>query len=243
MLKAKLLIYRLYQLFIAAPILLLLTILTALATTLGCTLGNASWWSYYPGMLWSRAMIRLLLLPVHVEGREHMDPQQSYVFVANHQGAFDIFLIFGFLNRRFKWVMKESLRNLPLVGRACEAADFIFISNNPKKIQDSHARARRILQGGVSVVIFPEGARTWDGKMIPFKRGAFQLACELQLPVLPMTINGPFEVLPRKAGFNFVHRHPLKLSIHEPIMPNGTGVDAERALMSEAQSVIQSNLL
>lgn len=236
-------LYRLYQLFIAAPILLLLTILTALATTLGCSLGNASWWSYYPGMLWSRAMIRLLLLPVHIEGREHMDPKQSYVFVANHQGAFDIFLIFGFLNRHFKWVMKESLRNIPLVGRACEAADFIFISHNPKKIQDSHARARRILQGGVSVVVFPEGARTWDGKMIPFKRGAFQLACELQLPVLPMTIDGSFHVLPRSAGFNFVHRHSLSLTIHEPIQPDGKGIEAERALMSEAQSVIQSVLL
>ena len=236
-------LYRLYQLFIAAPILLLLTILTALATTLGCSLGNASWWSYYPGMLWSRAMIRLLLLPVHVEGREHMDPRQSYVFVANHQGAFDIFLIYGFLHRHFKWVMKESLRNIPLVGRACEAADFIFISQHPKQIQDSHARARRILQGGVSVVVFPEGARTWDGKMIPFKRGAFQLACELQLPVLPMTIEGSFHVLPRSAGFNFVHRHPLRLTIHEPILPSGKGIDAERALMTEAQSVIQSVLL
>ena len=188
-------------------------------------------------------MIRLLLLPVHVEGREHLDSQQSYVFVANHQGAFDIFLIYGFLGRHFKWEMKESLRNIPLVGRACEAADFIFISKNPKKIQESQDRARRILQGGVSVVVFPEGARTWDGKMIPFKRGAFQLACELQLPVLPLTINGSFHVLPRKAGFNFVHRHPLKLTIHQPIQPNGSGVEAERALMSEAQSVIQSALL
>lgn len=233
-------IYRLYQLFIAAPILLLLTILTALATIIGCTVGNASWWSYYPGKLWSRAMIRVLLLPVHVEGREHMDPRQSYVMVANHQGAFDIFLIYGFLNRHFKWVMKESLRSIPLVGRACEAADFIFINKNPKKIQESHARARRILQGGVSVVVFPEGARTWDGQMTPFKRGAFQLACELQLPVLPMTINGPFQVLPRSAGFNFVHWHPLSLTIHSPLQPNGSGIEAERALMAEAQTSIQS---
>lgn len=236
-------LYRIYQIIVGLLILLPLTILAALATIVGCAVGNASWWSYYPGKIWSRAMIRLLLLPVHVEGREHMDPAQSYVIVANHQGAFDIFLIYGFLNRHFKWVMKQSLRNLPLVGRACEAADFIFISHHPKKIQESHARARRILQGGVSVVIFPEGARTWDGQMIPFKRGAFQLADELQLPILPITINGSFKVLPRQAGFNFVHRYPLSLTIHAPLQPNGTGVEAEHAMMSEAQTIIQSACL
>ena len=236
-------LYRLYQLFIAAPILLLLTILTALATIVGCAVGNASWWSYYPGKIWSRAMIRVLLLPVHVKGREHMDPSQSYVIVANHQGAFDIFLAYGFLNRHFKWVMKQSLRNIPLVGRACDAADFIFIDHHPKKIQESQARARRILQGGMSVMVFPEGARTWDGQMIPFKRGAFQLACDLHLPVLPITINGPFKVLPRSAGFNFVHWAPLSLTIHEPLLPQGTDADAERSLMTQAQSVIQTACL
>ena len=233
-------IYRLYQLFIAAPIILLLTILTALATILGCTFGRASWWSYYPGRLWSRAVIRVLLLPVHIEGRAHMAPGQSYVIVANHQGAFDIFLVYGFLGRNFKWVMKQSLRNIPLVGRACEAAGFIFIDKNPKTIQASQERARRILQGGTSVVVFPEGARTYDGKMIAFKRGAFQLADELQLPILPMTINGSFRVLPRTAGVNFVHRHPLSLTIHAPLPPEGKGVEAERSMMTKVQNIIQS---
>ena len=73
-------LYLLYQLLIS-PVLLLLTILTALATSIGCTLLNASFWSYYPGKLWSIAMIRLLFLPVHVEGRENMDPHQSYAYL------------------------------------------------------------------------------------------------------------------------------------------------------------------
>ena len=87
-------IYYAYQILIS-PLLLLLTVMTALATIIGCSVGNAAFWSYYPGKLWSRAMIRLLLLPVRVEGREHMDAQQSYIFIPNHQGAFDIFLIYG----------------------------------------------------------------------------------------------------------------------------------------------------
>lgn len=235
-------LYRIYQLLIAAPILLLLTIITALTTTIGCTLGNASFWSYYPGMLWSRAMIRILLLPVHVEGKENMQEGQSYVIVANHQGAFDIFLIYGFIGRHFKWVMKSSLRNIPLVGRACEAADFIFIDNHPARIKESQARARRILHGGVSVVVFPEGKRTWTGEMNPFKRGAFQMADELQLPVLPVTINGSFKVLPRKHDIYFVNRHRLSLTIHAPIPPKGQGAEAERATMEEAFNVIKAGL-
>ncbi|MBQ7495260.1 MAG: 1-acyl-sn-glycerol-3-phosphate acyltransferase [Bacteroidaceae bacterium] len=236
--------YKLYQLFIAAPILLVLTLLTSIATTVGCTVGNASWWSYYPGKWWSWAFLRVLLLPVHVEGREHMDSRQSYVIIPNHQGAFDIFLVYGFIGRNFKWMLKKQLRNMPLVGRACEAAGFIFVDQKggPKALKETHDRARAILQGGTSLVVFPEGARTFDGSLGRFKRGAFQLADELQLPLLPVTINGSFQVLPRTRGFNFVDWHPLSMTIHHPIPPQGQGPEAEHATMEQARDIIASAL-
>jgi 1-acyl-sn-glycerol-3-phosphate acyltransferase len=236
-------LYILYQI-IVSPLLLLLTILTGVTTIVGCTLMNASWWSYYPGKWWSWAMIRLLLLPVRVEGREHLEASQSYVIIPNHQGAFDIFLVYGFLGRHFKWMMKSELRHLPLVGKACEAAGFIFVDQKggPKKMRATHDRARAILQGGTSVVVFPEGARTWDGRMRRFKRGAFQLADELQLPLLPVTINGSFNVLPRTRGFSFVTWHPLSLTIHPPVRMQGQGSDAEREVMQQTFDIIQSAL-
>ena len=189
-------------------------------------------------------MIRLLLLPVRVEGREHLTEVQSYVIIPNHQGAFDIFLIYGFLGRHFKWMMKSELRQIPLVGKACEAAGFIFVDQKggPKKMKETHDRARAILQGGMSVVVFPEGARTWDGRIRRFKRGAFQLADELQLPLLPVTINGSFNVLPRIRKFGFVTWHPLTLTIHAPIYTQGTGPEAEREVMQHAFDIIQSAL-
>ncbi|MBP5772164.1 MAG: 1-acyl-sn-glycerol-3-phosphate acyltransferase [Bacteroidaceae bacterium] len=237
-------IYRCYQLFIAAPILLILTIVTAFSVTIGCTLLDASWWSYYPGRWWSRAFIRVLLLPVHIRGREHMDPRQSYIIIPNHQGAFDIFLVYGFLGRHFKWMMKKELRDMPLIGKACESAGFIFVDQKggPKALSETHARARAVLQDGMSLVVFPEGARTWDGRMRRFKRGAFQLADELQLPLLPVTINGSFDVLPRSRGMNFVTWHPLSLTIHTPIQPRGTGVEDEHAMMQQAFDVINGSL-
>ncbi len=236
-------LYRIYQLAIS-PVLVLITALTAVAVIVGCTVFNAAWWSYNPGKLWSRAFVRLLLLPVKVEGRENMSAQQSYVIVPNHQGAFDIFLVYGFLNRHFKWMMKSELRRMPLVGKACESAGFIFVDQRggPKAMQATHDHAREVLREGVSLVVFPEGARTWDGGMRPFKRGAFQLAAELQLPLLPVTINGSFEVLPRSRGINFVDWHPLRLTIHRPIKPDAHGSDAERSLMRETFDVVHSAL-
>ena len=114
-----------------------------------------------------------------------MNPQQSYIIIPNHQGAFDIFLLYGFLGRHFKWMLKEELRKMPLIGQACESAGFIFVDQKggPKKMAEVFERARGVLQGGVSLVVFPEGARTWDGQMRKFKRGAFQLADEVKLPV------------------------------------------------------------
>ena len=237
-------LYCLYQLFIAAPILLLLTLLTCIATTVGCAFGDAAWWSYYPGKWWSVAFLRVLLLPVRVEGRENMEPHQSYVIVPNHQGAFDIFLVYGFLHRPFKWMLKQELRQMPLVGKACESAGFIFVDHKggPKKLKETHDRARTVLQGGISLVVFPEGARTWDGSLRPFKRGAFQLADEVDLPLLPVTINGSFSVLPRSSGFNFVTWHPLTLTIHPPVCMDGHGADAERKAMEDVRTVIEQRL-
>ena len=234
------LLYRIYQFCIAAPLLIGATILTAIITMLGTALGNAHFWGYTPGKLWSRFFCWILLLPVKVTGQENVDTHTSYVFVANHQGVFDIFLIYGYLGRNFKWMMKKSLRNLPFVGQACEAAGHIFVDNSgPKKIAQTISQARNTLQHGTSLVVFPEGRRTETGQMGTFKKGAFTLAQELQLPIVPMTINGSFQVLPRTRGFiNFVSWHPLTLTIHAPIQPQ----EDLKATMDQAKATIENAL-
>ncbi len=235
--------YRIYQLLIVLPLGILATILTALATSIGCMVGSAHFWGYYPAMLWSRFICRLLFLPIHVTGREHLQSGQSYVFVANHQGPFDIFLVYGFLNRNFKWMMKKSLRQLPLIGYACQKAHHIFVDKSgPSKIKETYDHARQTLQGGTSLVVFPEGARTFTGHMGIFRKGAFQLADELQLPIVPITINGSFDVLRRQDGFNFVKHHPLELIIHAPIYPSGKSTQDIRTTMEEAYQTIMNDL-
>ena len=236
-------LYRIYQLFVAAPLVLVATILTALTVVIGCTLGNGHFWGYYPGKWWGWFVIRVLLLPVKVEGRENLKEGQSYVFVSNHQGAFDIFLIYGFLNRNFKWMMKRQLRSLPLVGKACEAAHHIFVDKRgPSKIKATYDQARETLQGGMSLVVFPEGARTFTGHMGSFKRGAFMLADELQLPIAPLTINGSFNVKPRMRDIYWVFWHPLTLTIHQPIESVSKGPENISHLIDESYRVVMNGL-
>ena len=236
-------IYRLYQLFICLPILIIDSIFTSLVTVIGCMLGNGHLWGYYPGKCWSWLWIRILLLPVKVEGRENLDSKQSYVFVSNHQGAFDIFLIYGFLGRNFKWMMKKGIGKIPLIGTACKYAHHIFVDKSgPSKIRATYDKARSILKEGMSLVVFPEGARTFTGHMGVFRRGAFMLADDLQLPVVPLTINGSFDVKPRIKDKYWIFWHPLKLTIHKPIAPIGKGPENIKNQMEKSYAAVMSAL-
>lgn len=236
-------LYRLYQLFFFLPLFLATTIVIALVTIVGSFLGNGHFWSYYPGKLWSWLTIRLLLLPIKVEGRENLVKGQSYVFVANHQGMFDIFLIYGFLNRNFKWMMKKSLRKIPFVGAACQASHQIFVDrSSTSAIRHTYDQARTMLCNEMSLVVFPEGARTFTGHMGFFRRGAFLLADELQLPVCPLTINGSFDVMPRMRDYRWVKWHPLSLTIHKPIAPISQGRENIEYLKNESYRVVMSGL-
>lgn len=236
-------LYRIYQLLIALPLIAIYTLITSLIVTIGCTLGNGHFWGYYPGKWWAQFIIRILLLPVKVEGRENLVKGQSYVFVANHQGAFDIFLIYGFLSRNFKWMMKRQLRQMPFVGKACESAHHIFVDKRgASKIRETYDRARQTLQGGMSLVVFPEGARSFTGHMGVFKRGAFMLADDIELPVVPLTINGSFDIMPRTRDMKWVVWHPLRLTIHKPILPVGKGTDNIKYLEQESYKVVMGGL-
>lgn len=237
-------LYRLYQLFIFVPIFLVLTILTSVCAVIGSLIGNSHFWSYYPGHCWAWLTVRLLLLPVKVEGREHLDPKQSYIFVANHQGVFDIFLVYGYLNRNFKWMMKKALEKIPFVGYACKRCHFIMVDRHgASKIRATYDQARAVLREGMSLTVFPEGARTFTGHMGFFRRGAFMLADELQLPVCPLTINGSFNIMPRMRDWHWVEWHPMTLTIHEPIFPPEKGREAEKAVMQQSWDAINGSLV
>ena len=212
-------IYKVYFWLIALPVFIVITILTATIVIIGCLFGGERFFSYYPGMVWSRIACIITLCPVTVKGRGNIQKGKSCVFVSNHQGAFDIFLIFGHLGAPIKWMMKKGLAKIPFVGFACRMAGFIFVDNSTARAaQKSVQEAKRRLKHGRSLFIFPEGARTSDGHLGHFKRGAYQIAVEQQLPIIPITLNGPYKVLPI-GSFN-IRPHRMEMIIHPPVIPH-----------------------
>lgn len=233
-------LYRLYQWLVVGPIFIVITFITALVTIVGCAIGNGNFWGYYPPKMWARTVCALLFVRVKVVGRDLIDPKQSYVFVANHQGAFDIWSVYGFLNHNFKWMMKKSLENIFMVGYACKKAGHIFVDDSSiHSIKTTISEAEDTLKDGMSLVIFPEGSRSWNGEMIPFKRGAFMLASEFNLPVVPLTIDGSFKAMPRTT-YN-VTPTKIIITIHKPIFPGEKGFNT-RKLMEQCRQEIESSL-
>lgn len=236
-----LVLYRIYQICIAVPVLLVVTVLSALATIMGSALGFGRNMGYWPGHIWARVFCIMNFVRVRVTGRENISRNTSYVFVANHQGAFDIFSIYGYLGHNFRWMMKKSLERIPLVGYSCRVSGHIYVDNStPSRTRETMATAEKQLSGGMSVVVFPEGSRTQDGRMHAFRRGAFQLAMEFSLPVVPLTIDGAYLVMPRGA---ILPRYGLiKLTIHKPIYAPEGGRHELSSLMQESYEAVASAL-
>lgn len=209
-------LYRLYQFFIMMPLMLVATIITAVAVIVFTFLGMSRTMGYYVPKYWARVMCWLTGVRVTVRGRGNISNGQSYVFVANHQGAYDIFAVYGYLGHNFRWMMKKALEKIPFVGFACRVSGHIYVdSSSPKAIRTTMADAEKRLAGGMSVVVFPEGSRTPDGHLKAFKRGAYLLATEFNLPVVPITIDGAYDVLPRNT--RLPRPGKIILTIHKPI--------------------------
>jgi 1-acyl-sn-glycerol-3-phosphate acyltransferase len=234
-------LFVLYQWLVAFPVLIILTILTAVFTIILSPVFPNAQFSYFPARWWGRFFCYLLFIKVKITGLEKLDPKKSYVIAANHQSIYDIFVVYGWLPMIFKWVMKAELRKIPLVGKACESAGHIFIDRkNPVAAKKSLDRAEAQLRNGVSVVVFPEGTRTYTGQMGKFKKGAFRMATDLQLPIVPVTLRGCFERLPRN-GF-VVTPGLIEMIIHEPVEVEGYEHEKQPELMQKLHDIIESAL-
>ena len=235
-------LYLIYQWVIFVPLLILSTTWCTLTIIIGSTLGNNKFWGYYPGVIWGRFVCVAALLRIKVNRKVVLDKEQSYIFVANHQGAFDIFLVYGYLGHNFKWLMKQSLKKMPLVGLASSKAGHVFVDQSSRKgIVETMKNTRDTLKEGMSTVVFPEGHRTPDGNMAEFKKGAFQTALSLKLPIVPMTIDGAYKVLPIHSWR--MSPSAISLTFHEPIETANLTSDDLPELMKKVHSIIESSLL
>ena len=233
--------YQLYVWLIFVPLLVVLTFLFATLTLVSAALVNSSFASRTFGSAWARSLSYLTPIRVEIEGREHVDPAQSYIVTSNHQSMYDILVIYGFSGLDLKWVMKHELRKVPFIGYGCEAAGHIFVERrNPKQAKQAIAAALEKLSKGIGILFFPEGTRSSGDRMLPFKKGAFRTAIDQQLPVLPVTVTGTNEILPNKTLALFPGK--AKITIHEPIETAVMTSGDIDALMQETRKRIAAAL-
>lgn len=165
---------------------------------------------------WARSICRASGVEVAVTGREQLDPDKPYIFAANHQSQFDIFVLQGFLGVNFRWLAKKELFSVPVWGTAMRRAGYIPIdrSHGRQAIKSLDEAARKI-RGGTSVIIFPEGTRSSDGEVHDFKAGAMLLAIKSGVPIVPVAIIGTYRILPK--GKLLMHPGRVRIHVGPPI--------------------------
>lgn len=239
--RANPLLYFLYQFYkwlVYGPLLALSTSIGAIIVVLICRF-SPRLASRVIARNWARFNIYTTPANIEVRGEENFDSHASYVVVVNHISQFDIFALYGWLDLDIKWVMKEELRKAPFLGFAAAAMGHIFIDRkNPNAAIEKLNSAKDELPPGTSIIIFPEGTRKNGGGLGRFKRGAFMMAKNLNMPILPITLVGTDKIVP--AGSVDLFPGKAVMHIHPPIEVDDASIEE---LKTQTRSVIESVLV
>jgi 1-acyl-sn-glycerol-3-phosphate acyltransferase len=220
----------------------------AVVTILGGVLGLASRLVDSSGDLvlvlaraWSRWVTSFAGVKIVVENRAKLVPEQPYVFMANHASSLDIWAVFVAIPRPIRLIAKKQLGRIPLFGWVMRAGRFIFIDRqNGVAARRSIDEAGQRIHDGASVLLFPEGTRTRDGTLGPFKKGGFHLAIKAGVPIVPVALRGTRELMP--AGSLLLRSGTMTAIIGQPIATQGLS-DEDRANLNErVRSVVETML-
>lgn len=232
-------LYQVYIWLIFYPIGFTLTFLAGWLTVLASIIWDSRIASRYVAANWGKVIAWLTPMFVTVEGSENLDKSRTYVVVCNHQSQYDIFLVYGWLNLDLKWVMKAEIRKIPGVGIGCEKAGHIFVDrSDPELARKAVSDALDRVGDGVGILFFAEGSRSINGKLRPFKKGAFRLAASQELPILPVTIVGTRDIQRPKSML--ISPGKTRLVIHPAIEVKGEDPQEIRELMTQTRNAITS---
>ncbi len=187
--------------------------------------------------LWGRVALLSNRVKVIVKGGERLDGRGPYIFMSNHQGFYDVFALLAHLPIQFKWLAKRELFSVPILGWAMAAAGYISIDREgTRKTVEAMNRAAQRIREGMSVVIFPEGSRSPDGSIQPFKKGGFNLAIKAKVPIVPLAITGSREIMPKDR----LTASPgeIRLQIGVPIETREYSLKDRNSLMEKVKAAI-----
>ncbi len=183
--------------------------------------------------------VRLTGVRVEIRGRERFDPMLTYIYMCNHTSNLDPPIVVPVIPRRTSVLVKRELFRVPVLGPAMRLGDLVPVDRaNREAAIASVERAAAVMNRGLNMTIFPEGTRSFDGKLLPFKKGPFYLAMETGVPVIPMTIVGSHELWPK--GRFGIKKGTVTVVFHEPIDPRA--FSDRDALMAAVRAKIESAL-
>lgn len=187
---------------------------------------------------WAKILIFAAGIRVEVSGKENIHPNQSYIVVSNHQSHLDTPVLVSQLPLRLTFLAKKELFRIPIFGWAMQLAGILKIdrSNQQRAIQTLKNAEKIILERKFSVMSFPEGTRTPDGDIHAFKKGPFVMAINTGLPVLPVSIRGTYDILPKKKLR--IRPGRVQVSIYPPIQTGNYTIEARSKLVEKAHQTI-----
>ena len=220
------------------PIFFVLTLVFSLGALGAALLDSRGNLSHRVASVWAASLLWVSRVRVRVTYLEPLDPNQPYIFSANHQSAFDILALLAKLKFQFRWLAKESLFQVPIFGWAMARTGYIPINrSNPKSAYKSLLLAAQKVESGTSVLIFPEGTRQAPNHLGEFKKGGFILAAKARQPMVPISIIGSGRVMPQKS--RRLTPGPIELVVGKPISTVGISPKAVEPLMEQVREAIR----
>jgi 1-acyl-sn-glycerol-3-phosphate acyltransferase len=196
------------------------------------------WILVYQGIALSRI---LPIWRINTEGREKIVKGTTYVIISNHQSILDVLLLNN-LPYRYKWISKIENVRVPILGWYLKMADYIIVNRgNEESKLEMLDKSYKCLKKGVSIMIFPEGTRSYDKEIGFFKRGAFQLALQANVPLLPVVLDGSGDVLP-KHGLKLGSHYRITIRVLDPVMPNDFSSQNPDILAEDISNLMKAEL-
>jgi 1-acyl-sn-glycerol-3-phosphate acyltransferase len=222
--------------FYLIPAIALYTIVLGTLSIASSLFEQRGHFAHWCARMWSRLILRTTGVRVEVSGLERLEPGRTYVFVSNHQSIYDIPILFSSLPYQLRIIAKESLGRFPFLGWHLRRTGHMLVDRRRPDRVKIFGWASRLTSNGLSLIVFPEGTRSRDGRVGRFKGGSFYLALEAGLPIVPLSVVGSRHVMLK--GRLATYPGDVRLVVHDPIDTSGLDGSDAREFAERVRTII-----